>query len=62
MRMCHLLCIPALLAALAWAAWSDHQAQALEDDVYCEMIELWSISGGHAGWPPYRGREVCDGD
>jgi hypothetical protein len=27
---------------------------------YCEMVELWDRSKGDLGWPPYRGRELCD--
>lgn len=33
--------------------------QAAQDD-YCEMVEIWDRSKGEYGWPPYRGRELCN--
>ena len=27
---------------------------------YCEMVDIWDRSGGEYGWPPYRGREICN--
>ena len=27
---------------------------------YCEMVGIWDRSAGEYGWPPYRGREICN--
>lgn len=36
---------------------SDEQMQ---QDHYCEMVEIHDRTNGDAGWPPYRGRELCN--
>lgn len=36
---------------------SDEQAA---QDQYCEMVDIWDRSKGEYGWPPYRGREICN--
>lgn len=59
-----------LLAALALGAMlimliagtADYQAEVAEDALYCEMVESWDRTGGNVGWPPYRGREICEAD
>ena len=42
---------------LTAAEVSDEQAA---QDEYCEMVDIWDRSKGEYGWPPYRGRELCN--
>jgi hypothetical protein len=37
-----------------------------ERNLYCEMVQLWEANkqlppAQRPGWPPYKGREVCNG-
>lgn len=52
-----------LLAAVLILAWLtiselDYQDQVKQDELYCEMTEMWRTTQGEAGWPPYQGD--CD--
>ena len=45
------------VVALGLEGVSDEQAA---QDHYCEMVDIWDRSKGEYGWPPYRGRELCN--
>lgn len=38
----------------------DVQDEEAAQSHYCEMVDIWDRSGGEYGWPPYRGREICN--
>ena len=38
----------------------DHDDAVEGQRQYCEMVEIYDRSGGEYGWPPYRGREICN--
>lgn len=46
--------------ALVAAGCSHLQAEPNPDAEYCTMIKLYQTSHGENGWPPYRGRGVCE--
>ena len=33
--------------------------EELEQNQYCEMVQLYRRSEGEFGWPPYKGEEQC---
>lgn len=57
-----------LMLAVAWAlgivvVW-DAEEQDSQDDLYCEMVEIWRNNKHipeieRPGWPPYRGEGAC---
>ena len=52
------LAMVGLVFALALTAADRSDEQAAQDQ-YCEMVDIWDRTKGDAGWPPYRGRELC---
>lgn len=38
----------------------DMQDESAAERHYCDMVEIFDKSGGEYGWPPYRGREICN--
>lgn len=45
-----------LVLALLITGTGDHKDAKVEDQHYCEMVELYKRSGGENGWPAYKGK------
>ena len=30
-----------------------------EDNMYCDMVDLYKLTQGRSGWPAYQGTEIC---
>lgn len=48
-----------VLIVLGLVGRADYEDQVAQYDHYCDMVQLYKISGGKLGWPPYQG--ACDG-
>lgn len=44
----------------------DYQDRQVENNFYCKMVQIWESNNrlplvDRPGWPPYKGKEVCNG-
>lgn len=47
------------VVALGVVGQSDYEEEQRQVDEYCSMVELFKQTNGEAGWPAYKGEEVC---
>lgn len=48
-----------LLALFGLAGQGDFEEEQRQVQEYCSMVELFKQTNGEAGWPAYKGEEVC---
>ena len=48
-----------LLAMVSIVNTLDKNSEAIERDLYCEMVEEFKASNGERGWPAYKGEAQC---
>jgi hypothetical protein len=41
---------------------NDYKDSKEFDKHYCQMVDIYNVSKGQYGWPPYKGKEVCSVD
>lgn len=49
-----------------YAQFMNYHDEEIDRQQYCEMVQLWEADSrlppeDCRGWPPYKGKEVCDG-
>jgi len=49
-----------IMLALGITGDADHQESIIAERHYCEMVAMYDRTGGGNGWPPYKGREICE--
>ena len=55
-----------LIGSILTVTSMDYNDAQVEHNHYCEMVQLWEANkhlppDQRPGWPPYKGKEMCDG-
>lgn len=48
-----------LVVVLSLVLWLGDNSQEEIQLQYCDMIHLYLVSEGKAGWPAYKGTDIC---